>query len=59
MLELMTTMPNVGAAYEKLLEEFEVAPKILRDHLDELLSNLVENGLLDLLPSDVGTTPTL
>jgi Coenzyme PQQ synthesis protein D (PqqD) len=59
MLELITTMPNVGTAYEKLLEEFEVEPAILRAHLDELLRNLVENGLLNLLPADVGTTPTL
>jgi Coenzyme PQQ synthesis protein D (PqqD) len=59
MLELITTMPSVGAAYERLLEEFEVEPAILREHLDELLRNLVENGLLNLLPADVGTTPTI
>lgn len=59
MLDLVTSMPNVDAAYEKLLEEFEVEPALLRDHLNELLRSLVENGLLQLLPADVGTTQTL
>ncbi|HEY2118329.1 MAG TPA: PqqD family protein [Candidatus Acidoferrum sp.] len=59
MLDLVTSMPNVDTAYEKLLEEFEVEPAILRDHLNELLKNLVDNGLVSLLPADVGTTPTL
>jgi hypothetical protein len=59
MLDLLTAMPNVDAAYQKLLEEFEVEPALLRDHLNELLRSLVENGLLNLLPSDVGTTSTL
>ena len=58
-LELITTMPNVEEAFNKLLEEFEVEPVILRAHLDELLSSLVENGLLNLLPADVGTSTTL
>ncbi len=59
MLDLVTSMPNVDTAYKKLLEEFEVEPTLLRAHLSELLSSLVDNGLLDLLPADVGNTPTL
>jgi hypothetical protein len=59
MLDLVTSMPNVDTAYEKLLEEFEVEPALLRDHLNELLKNLVDNGLVSILPADVGTTPTL
>jgi hypothetical protein len=59
MLDLLTALPNVDAAYQKLLEEFEVEPALLRDHLNELLRSLVENGLLNLLPADVGTTSTL
>jgi hypothetical protein len=57
--ELITTMPNVDAAYEKLLEEFEVEPGILRGHLTELLGRLVDNGLLNVLPSDVGNIPAI
>lgn len=59
MLELATTMPSIDVAYEKLLEEFEVEPTLLLEHLGELLNRLVENGLLQLLPADVGTTSTL
>jgi hypothetical protein len=59
MWELITTMPNVDAAYEKLLEEFEVEPGILRGHLTELLGRLVDNGLLNVLPSDVGNIPAI
>jgi hypothetical protein len=59
MLELATTMPSLNVAYERLLEEFEVEPALLHDHLNELLNRLVENGLLQLLPADVGKTPTL
>jgi hypothetical protein len=59
MLELVRTSSSIDAAYEKLLEEFEVEPPLLLEHLNELLNRLVENGLLQLLPADVGTTPTL
>ena len=59
MLELVSTMPSIDAAYDMLLEEFEVEPALLLEHLNELLNGLVENGLVQLLPADVGTTPTL
>jgi hypothetical protein len=59
MWQLVTTMPTVDAAYGKLLEEFEVEPELLRNDLAELLGRLVENGLLRLSPSDVGTTPAV
>jgi hypothetical protein len=59
MWELVTTQPCIASAIEKLQEEYEVEPEILRTHLTELLSGLVENGLLQVLPADVGTTPTI
>ncbi len=59
MLELATTLPCIEIAYEKLLEEFDVEPTLLLEHMNELLNRLVENGLLQLLPADVGTTSTL
>ena len=59
MLDLATTMPSIDTAYERLVSEYEVEPPLLREHLNELLSRLVENGLLQLLPADVGTTTTL
>jgi hypothetical protein len=59
MLDLVTSMPNVDSAYEKLLEEFEVEPTLLRAHLNELLRCLVDNGLLSLQPANVANTPAL
>lgn len=59
MWELVTAEPSVGNAFEKLLAEFDVEPEALRTHLTELLSGLVENGLLQVLPVDVGNSPTL
>jgi hypothetical protein len=59
MWELATHMPNIEAAFGKLAEEFEVEPEVLRQHLGELLGQLVENGLLQVLPADVETTPAV
>jgi hypothetical protein len=59
MWELATTQPNLGIAFEKLVDEFDVEPEALRNHLTELLSGLVENGLLQVLPADVATSPTI
>ena len=59
MWEAAIGSPTIAAAYEKLLEEFEVDADVLRNHLDELLSGLVENGLLALAPADVGTIPAI
>jgi len=59
MWELATTSPTIESAYEKLIEEFEVEPGVLRSHLTDLLSQLKENGLLNVLPADVETTPAI
>ncbi len=59
MWDLMTSQPCIALALEKLQEEFEVEPETLRTHLTELLSRLVENGLLQVLPADVGSTSTI
>jgi Coenzyme PQQ synthesis protein D (PqqD) len=54
MWQLVTTSPNIDAAYEALLAEYDVQPEMLRDNLTELLGHLVEHGLLQLLPADAG-----
>ncbi len=59
MLQLATTLPSVNDAYQKLLEEFEVEPQLLRENLQDLLHRLNENGLVSLLPADVGSAPAL
>jgi hypothetical protein len=59
MWELVTSQPCIALALEKLQEEYEVEPEVLQSHLTQLLSGLVENGLLQVQPADVGTTPTI
>jgi Coenzyme PQQ synthesis protein D (PqqD) len=55
MWHLATTAPNLDFAFQELLAEFDVAPDLLRANLSDLLGRLVENGLLEVLPADVGT----
>jgi len=59
MWQLLTGSPNIDAAYQELLAEFDVEPELLRSNLAELLSRLVESGLLQVLPADVGTAPAV
>src|SRR5260370_41199024 len=59
MWQLVTVSPNIDAAYEELLAEFDVEPELLRSNLTALLGQLVENGLLQVLPADVGTIPPI
>lgn len=59
MFVLVTASPCIESAYAKLLEEYEVEPELLRGHLADLLSRLVDNGLLDVSPADVGTIPAV
>ena len=59
MWHLVTGSPNVDAAYQELLAEFDVEPELLRSNLMELLSRLGDSGLLQVLPADVGTAPAI
>jgi hypothetical protein len=59
MWELMTRAPNIEAAYRRLSEEFDVEPELLRKNLADLLGQLVDHGLLKVLPADVETTPAI
>ena len=54
MWQLVTASPNIDAAYQELLEEFDVEPELLRANLVELLSRLVDSGLLQVHAPDVG-----
>jgi hypothetical protein len=54
MWRLVTTSPNIDAAYQELLTEYDVQPDLLRENLTELLGHLVEHGLLQVLPADAG-----
>ena len=59
MWQLVTGSPNIDAAFQELTAEFDVDPEVLRSNLMELLSRLVDSGLLRVLPADVGTVPAL
>lgn len=59
MWKVITTFPNIEAAYQQLLSEFDVEPETLRSDLVDLLEKLLENNLLQMVRSDVGTTSTL
>jgi hypothetical protein len=51
MFETVTRAANVEAAFEELSREFEVEPETLRNHLIGFLGQLVENGLLRVVPA--------
>jgi Coenzyme PQQ synthesis protein D (PqqD) len=57
MWEVATRSSNIETAYAKLTEEFEAEPDLLRTHLADLLAQLVENGLLKVVPADVESIP--
>jgi hypothetical protein len=59
MWQLVTASPNIAAAYQELLAEFDVEPEMLRSNLMDLLTRLVDNGLLQVIPADVGTVPAI
>jgi hypothetical protein len=59
MWQVVTAAPNIDAAYQELLDEYDVSPELLRVNLTDLLARLVENGLLALHPADVGTASTV
>ena len=60
MWQLVTGSPNIDAAYQELLAEFDVEPELRRSNLMELLNRLVDSGLLEVLPAeDVGTAPAV
>jgi hypothetical protein len=59
MWQLVTGSSSVDAAFQELLAEFDVEPELLKANLSELMGRLVENGLLEVIPADVGTAPAV
>jgi hypothetical protein len=59
MWQLATTAANIDAAYQALLNEYDVDAEMLRQHFSELLEKLADNGLLTLTSSDVGTASAI
>ena len=59
MWQLVTAAPSIDTAYRQLLDEYEVEPETLRTDLGELVQRLVDNGLLQIASSDVGTAAAI
>ena len=59
MWQLLTTKQSIDGAYRELLNEYDVEADQLRDNLLELLNGLLANGLVNVLPGDVGTNPAV
>jgi Coenzyme PQQ synthesis protein D (PqqD) len=59
MWQLLTAAPAIGTAFSQLLDEYDVAPELLQSDLTEFLSQLVGNGLLQIVSSDVETISAL
>lgn len=53
--QVVTAAPDIDGAYRELLQEFDVEPDLLRTNLTDLLGRLLDNGLLEVRPGDVGT----
>ena len=43
----ITSTDDIESAYNNLLEKFDVSPERLKKDLDTLLSQLIENGILE------------
>jgi hypothetical protein len=59
MWKAVTASADINLAYHELLEEYEVEPELLRANLTELLGQLLENGLLEVHPANVGKAAAL
>ncbi len=59
MWQLVTAAQSIDAAYRELLVEFDAEPELLRSDLTELLGRLLDHGLLQVLPANVGTAPAI
>jgi hypothetical protein len=49
MLDLLTQSASIEQAFASLLEEYAVKPDILRADLQELIENLLEQGLVEIV----------
>lgn len=54
MYKTLTSSPSVQAAYETLLQEYEIEPGQLRADLEKFLTHLLENGLIVYVDDQTG-----
>ena len=56
MWTVLQDAPSIQAAYESLLDEFEVEPERLRQDIDQLLDQMLEQGLIELHPGEAAAS---
>jgi hypothetical protein len=49
MLDLLTQNASIGQAFSSLSEEYTVDPAVLRGDLQELIENLLKQGLVEIV----------
>jgi hypothetical protein len=49
MWTVLNDTPSIQAAYDSLLQEYDVEPERLHGDLDELLGRLLEHGLIEMV----------
>ena len=49
MWSVLTTSPTIQAAYDELQTEYDVAPDVLRQDLENLLGQMLEHGLVQIV----------
>jgi Coenzyme PQQ synthesis protein D (PqqD) len=52
MWTVLQSSPSIQAAHASLLDEFEVEPERLRQDMDTLLDQMLEQGLIELHPGE-------
>ena len=50
MWQLLVSADSVQSAYDTLLSEYEVEPDALREHLGDLVADLLRQGLVEIAP---------
>lgn len=53
MWAVLQSAPSIQAAYDSLLAEFNVEPECLRRDMEQLLDQMIEQGLVELHPGQV------
>ena len=48
MMSVLTTADSIQAAYETLLEEYDVAPEVLKQDLTSIVEQLMAQGLVEI-----------
>ena len=56
MWQIVTSSVNIECAYRTIMNEYDVNAETLRQNLSDLLEELVGNGLLTIISSDVETS---